>query len=465
MDVIYPRCCGLDVHKREVVACLVSSEPDGTARKEVRAFGTMTPDILALVVAQLPHEVTHVAMESTGSIGSRFGTCAKRASLPSSRIEAVPGRKTDVRDDEWLAELLRHGLLTGSFVPDRPQRELRELTRYRTSLVRERTAEANRLQKTLEGANLKLASVAAILGTSGREILMAPGETEGTALNSQHRVDCVKIPQLERALVGSVGPHQRFLVAEQVAHIDYLDEALPGSAPRSPRACAPRKTRSRGWIPSPASGGRWPRRWWRRSGLTWSGSRPPSIWPRGLGSVPATTRAGASAAGRDAQGQPLAAGLRYGGTRCCSDEGHLPGGAIPTTGGPPRPSEGGCRRCPLHPDHRLPPADGRYGLSRPRGQLLRCAGSAGGGTSPRASSARVGLPRLSGTGRLASNGRWLFSDQAGPVSEPEALSTQSSHIAATDMGSGRRWHDLCHITRLEVLIPSRPSGRSSREAE
>ena len=102
-------------------------------------------------------------------------------------MKAVPGRKTDVRDGEWLAELLRHGLLTGSFVPDRPQRELRELTRYRTSLVRERTAEANRLQKTLEGANIKLASVAtAILGTSGREILAAlvAGETEGTALAS-----------------------------------------------------------------------------------------------------------------------------------------------------------------------------------------------------------------------------------------------------------------------------------------
>jgi transposase len=142
----------------------------------------------------------------------------------------VPGRKTDVRDCEWLAELLRHGLLTGSFVPDRPQRELRELTRYRTSLVRERTAAANRLQKTLEGANIKLASVATdILGKSGREILAAlvAGERDGATLAqlAQGRLR-EKIPQLERALVGCVGEHQRFLVAEQVAHIDFLDEAV-----------------------------------------------------------------------------------------------------------------------------------------------------------------------------------------------------------------------------------------------
>jgi transposase len=234
MDVIYPRCCGGDVHKREVVACLVSSEPDGTARKEVRAFGTMTPDILALVDWLATHEVTHVAMESTGVYWKPIWNLLEESFalllVNARHVKAVPGRKTDVRDCEWLAELLRHGLLTGSFVPDRPQRELRELTRYRTSLVRERTAAANRLQKTLEGANVKLASVATdILGKSGREILAAlvAGETEGTALAqlAQGRLR-EKMPQLERALVGSVGPHQRFLVAEQVAHIDFLDEAI-----------------------------------------------------------------------------------------------------------------------------------------------------------------------------------------------------------------------------------------------
>jgi transposase len=233
MEVLFPRCCGLDVHKRDVVACVVATEPDGTWRKEVRAFGTMTPDILALADWLATYEVTHVAMESTGVYWKPIWNLLEDSFIllvNARHVKAVPGRKTDVRDCEWLADLLRHGLLTGSFVPDRPQRELRELTRYRTSLVRERTAEANRLQKTLEGANVKLASVATdILGKSGREILAAlvAGETDGVELAqlAQGRLR-EKLPQLERALVGRVGPHQRFLVAEQLAHIDFLDVAI-----------------------------------------------------------------------------------------------------------------------------------------------------------------------------------------------------------------------------------------------
>jgi transposase len=234
MDVIYPRCCGVDVHKREVVACVVTTGPDGTPHKAIRIFGTMTPDILALADWLAAHEVTHVAMESTGVYWKPLWNLLEdqfALLLVNARhVKAVPGRKTDVRDCEWLADLLRHGLLTGSFVPDRPQRELRELTRYRTSLVRERTAAANRLQKTLEGANIKLASVATdILGKSGREMLAAlvAGETDGAELAqlAQGRLR-EKLPQLERALVGRVGPHQRFLVAEQLAHIDFLEAAI-----------------------------------------------------------------------------------------------------------------------------------------------------------------------------------------------------------------------------------------------
>jgi transposase len=234
MDVTYPRCCGLDVHKREVVACVVATAPDGTPHKAVRACGTMTPDILALADWLAAQEVSHVAMESTGVdwkplwnlLEDRFTLLLVNA----RHVKAVPGRKTDVRDCEWLADLLRHGLLTGSFVPDRPQRELRKLTRYRTSLVRERTAEANRLQKTLEGANIKLASVATdILGKSGREMLAAlvGGETDGAALAQlAHGRLREKLPQLEQALVGCFGPHQRFLVAQQLALIDFLDETI-----------------------------------------------------------------------------------------------------------------------------------------------------------------------------------------------------------------------------------------------
>jgi transposase len=142
----------------------------------------------------------------------------------------VPGRKTDVRDCDWLADLLRHGLLKPSFVPDRPQRELRELTRYRTTLVRERTAEVNRLQQTLEGANIKVAAVASdIMGRSAREMVEAlvAGARDAAAVAQLARGRLrEKRPQLEQALRGHFGAHQRFLVAQQLAHIDYLDEAI-----------------------------------------------------------------------------------------------------------------------------------------------------------------------------------------------------------------------------------------------
>ena len=231
MDVVYERCCGLDVHKRTVVACLLTPGPQGQPQKAVRTFGTMTGDVLALAEWLAAAGCSHVAMEGTGVywqpiwnlLEDRFVLLLVNA----RHVKAVPGRKTDVKDAEWLADLLRHGLLAGSFVPDREQRELREVTRYRTALLRERAATANRLQKTLEAANLKLASVVTdITGKSGRAILRAliAGETEPTRLAAlaEGRLR-EKIPQLEQALVGHFGPHQRFLVAQQLDHLDFLD--------------------------------------------------------------------------------------------------------------------------------------------------------------------------------------------------------------------------------------------------
>jgi transposase len=234
MEVVFERCCGLDVHKRTVVACMIVPGPDGKPVKEIRTFGTMTDDLLALIDWLAAHSVTHVAMESTGvywkPIWNLLEDRFELLLVNAQHIKAVPGRKTDVRDCEWIADLLRHGLLKGSFVPDRPQRELRELTRYRSSLVRERTAEVNRLQKTLEGANIKLAAVATdVMGRSGREILQALVEgassTPALAQLARGRMR-EKVPELERALVGRFGPHQRFLVARQLAHIDHLDELI-----------------------------------------------------------------------------------------------------------------------------------------------------------------------------------------------------------------------------------------------
>lgn len=234
MDVVYERCCGLDVHKQTVVACCVSPGADGTPKKEVRTFGTMTADLLTLGDWLAAEGVTHVAMESTGVywqpvwnlLEDRFALVLANA----RHIKAVPGRKTDVRDAEWIADLLRHGLITASFVPDRQQREERELTRYRSALVAERAAERNRLQKTLEGANIKLSSVASdVMGKSAREMLdaLVAGTSEPSTLAELARGRLrEKLGPLERALCGRFGEHQRFLVAQQLAHLDYLDEAI-----------------------------------------------------------------------------------------------------------------------------------------------------------------------------------------------------------------------------------------------
>ncbi len=235
MEVVHRRCCGLDVHKKSVVACVLLSDPSGPPQREVRTFGTFTHEVLALADWLAEQQVSHVALESTGVywkpiwnlLEDRFALLL----VNPRHIKAVPGRKTDVHDAEWLAELLRHGLLTASFVPDRAQRELRELTRYRTSLINERSAAVNRLQKTLEGANIKLASVASdVLGVSSRQMLAAV--VEGTTLEASALAELAhgqlrdKVPQLEQALSGRVGPHQRFLLAEQLAHIDALDASL-----------------------------------------------------------------------------------------------------------------------------------------------------------------------------------------------------------------------------------------------
>jgi transposase len=233
MDAMYERCCGLDIHKKTVVACLIVPGPGGPV-KEVRTFGTMTDDLLALADWLAAAGCTIVGMESTGVYWKPIWNLLEggfELRLANARhIKAVPGRKTDVRDCEWIADLLRHGLLPTSFVPDRPQRELRELTRYRASLVQERAAEANRLQKTLEGANIKLGAVATnVLGASGREMLagLIAGRTDAAALADLAKGRLRdKLPQLERALTGRVGAHQRFLVAAQLAHVDFLDDAI-----------------------------------------------------------------------------------------------------------------------------------------------------------------------------------------------------------------------------------------------
>jgi transposase len=234
MELIYTICCGLDVHKRSIQACLRRLGPDGRIHQEVRSFGTMTRDILEMADWLAAAGVTHVAMESTGVywkpiynlLEGRFTLLLVNA----RHVKHVPGRKTDVKDCQWLAQLLQCGLLKGSFIPPRPQRELRELTRHRTQLVAEKTRAANRIQKVLEDANIKLASVASdILGASGRDMLRAliAGEQDPVKLADLARRQLrSKIPQLALALEGQVTEHHCFVLGELLDHLGYLESQI-----------------------------------------------------------------------------------------------------------------------------------------------------------------------------------------------------------------------------------------------
>jgi transposase len=234
MYVIYPRCAACDVHKKTVVVTVLITETDGTVKKQTKTFTTMTADLLALDEWLRSLEIVHVAIESTGVFWHPVYNLLEEGRtivlVNPHHMKAVPGRKTDVKDSEWLADLLRHGLLTASFIPPQPIRELRELTRYRKTLVQERAQEINRLQKVLEGANIKLAVVATdILGKSGRDMLnaMMEGERDAEALAELARGRLrAKLPDLRLALTGRVQPHHRFLLERILAHIDFLEESL-----------------------------------------------------------------------------------------------------------------------------------------------------------------------------------------------------------------------------------------------
>ena len=230
----YPRCAGLDLHKRQITACRLTPGPGGSLEAETRTFGTLTRDLLALSDWLAAGGCTHVVMESTGVYWKPVYNLLEGSFtlllVNPEHVKALTGRKSDAQDAARLAHLLAQDQLTGSFVPDRDQRELRELTRYRTALIRERAAEVNRLQKTLEGANLKLTSVASDLqGQSARAMLaaLAAGETDPEVLAELAKGRLrEKLPALKEALRGCVGEHQRFLLTQQLAHVAELDERI-----------------------------------------------------------------------------------------------------------------------------------------------------------------------------------------------------------------------------------------------
>jgi transposase len=231
VQVVHERCCGLDVHKQSVVACVLITLAADKPLRFVRTFSTMTADLLALDDWLRELRVEQVALESTGMFWRPVFNLledGRTITLVNPRnMKAVPGRKTDVKDSEWIADLLRHGLLQPSFIPPKPIRELRELTRYRKTLVQERADVVNRIQKVLETANIKLASVASdVLGKSGRAMLDAivNGEEDPATLAELARRGLRrKLPELQQALKGRVEAHHRFLLARLLEQIDFLD--------------------------------------------------------------------------------------------------------------------------------------------------------------------------------------------------------------------------------------------------
>lgn len=236
MDVMFPACAGLDVHKKTVVACCVTPQAGREPQRETRTFATMTDDLLALSDWLTRKGVTHVAMESTGEFWKPVYNLLEGSFtvlvVNAAHIKNVPGRKTDVGDAAWIADLLRHGLVRGSFIPPLAQRDLRDLTRQRTNLVQERAQVVNHLQKVLEWANLKLAAVATdVTGVSARAMLAAivQGETDPTILAelAQGRLRA-KRATLERALRGRVRPHHQFLLAQHLTHLDFLEDQIAG---------------------------------------------------------------------------------------------------------------------------------------------------------------------------------------------------------------------------------------------
>jgi len=234
LPILFKLVAGLDVHKKTVVATRIRVTDEDRVEWETRTFGTTTSELLVLLDWLLEWGITHVAMESTGDywkpVYNVLEDTFEILVVNAKHVKNVPGRKTDVKDSEWLAELVMHGLLKASFIPPKPQRALREMTRYRTTLVQERTRLVNRVQKLLEGANIKLSSVVTdVMGVSARAMLaeIVAGQTDVALVADLARGRMRnKIPELEKALAGIVQPHHRFVLAQQLDHIDFLDEKI-----------------------------------------------------------------------------------------------------------------------------------------------------------------------------------------------------------------------------------------------
>ncbi len=247
METLYPHCAGLDVHKQNVVACVLVADAAGVVQAIKRSFATTLAGLEQLAAWLLSYGVTHVVMESTGVYWKPvYNVLAVQCEVwvvNAQHVKQVPGRKTDWNDAEWLARLMRYGLLARSFIPAVEQREWRDLTRYRTRLTAERAAAANRLEKTLEDANIKLTSVATdIQGVSARAMLTAliGGESDPAVMADLARGRLrAKLPQLEEALAGQLRDHHRFMLRELLYHLDHINTCIATVSARIAELTAP----------------------------------------------------------------------------------------------------------------------------------------------------------------------------------------------------------------------------------
>ena len=312
MRVVHERCAGLDVHKSSVVACAMV--PEG---KQLRAFGTTTPKLEQLASWLRELGVSSVAMESSGIYWRPVFNLLEEAGFELlvaniRHMKAVPGRKTDVKDAEWIADLHRHGLLKASFIPSRPERELRDLVRYRRSLIEQRAHEVQRVHKLLEAANIKLEDVISdVMGVNGRRFLTAMLEPdydpEALAAGATHGLQR-KRQQLTEALTGRVGEHQRFLLPRILAHIEFIEQQIVALDAEVAMRTRPFELPSPLWTRSRASVGEQPRRCWPKLGPTCPASPATDTWPPGPRSARATTN-------RAANGGPATAARATAGSR------------------------------------------------------------------------------------------------------------------------------------------------------
>lgn len=234
MEAIIEKCCGIDVHKMNIVVCLAVGKPDEKPRTTIKTFSTMTYDLLACRDWLVSEGCTHAAMESTGVYWKPVYNILEGSMevvLAHARdVKNVPGRKTDVKDCEWIADLMRHGLIRGSFIPPKPIRELRDLTRYREKLIQQRSSELNRLQKFLEDANIKLSSVVSdINGVSAQDMikhLIADDMTSKEMAQLAKGVLRVKTKELEKSLEGCLTDHHRFILRVTLRMIASYDAAI-----------------------------------------------------------------------------------------------------------------------------------------------------------------------------------------------------------------------------------------------